>query len=664
MCGPVCGFGAPLSGSVLDLSAEPADGKFITRLDGAWEFYPNDLPSGRGFAGFPGSGPGSLADVPSAWTLRSPDASSASDRGVGTYRRVIRPPKNVPVLGLQIREIRSAYRLWINREVVASSGTVSVSATGERAMLSADLIRFSNDSPELEIILEVSNHRYPSGGIVSPILFGDADSLEHLRFVNRAVVLVALSMLTACAWFNLCFYLYHRRTKVSLFLGLFILACVANFASSSASGWMLRLFDRDVSAEWLSRIEYLCLFLTIPTCYSFMLTTFPEEFSGTLERLLWPASLALGGVALAVPVVQLLQLLPTIYVGIAGLAAYAWTRLLKARRRHREGGALVLLGFSVLAVVAVNDMLHDLRIVTSDYFKIFGTIFFVVTLELWVITTFSRSLVKVQRLTRQLKAKNSDLLGQIRERQRLETEIIRISEEERRAVSRDLHDGICQDLVAAKLFCSTLEKKTADLCARLVTGNRAESYTRARFSESMVVQIRQLYALLERSVNRAYDLSRGLWPIESDKSGTTAFLEEFCRRTSAANHLEITFHRHLKCASCVYDNMPQLFRIAQEAINNAVRHAQADRIEVELDCVREFPQLYLTVRDDGIGRQRSAHSTQGGMGMKIMAYRAQMIGGKVFIYDGAQCGTTVSCRVECGCCPKAAATSDMTDSRS
>ena len=345
-----------------------------------------------------------------------------------------------------------------------------------------------------------------------------------------AVVLVALGMLTACAWFNLCFYLYHRRTKVSLFLGLFILACVANFASSSASGWMLRLFDRDVSAEWLSRIEYLCLFLSIPTCYSFMLTTFPEEFSGMLAWALWPASSALGLLALAAPVALLIQLLPTIYVGIAVLAAYAWVRLLKARRRHREGVALVLLGFSVLAIVAVNDMLHDLRIINSEYFKIFGTMFFVVTLELWVITAFSRSLVNVQRLTRQLKGKNADLLGQIRERQRLETEIIRISEEERRAVSRDLHDGICQDLVAAKLFCSTLEKRTSDLCLRLESGSRAETYTRARFSESMVVQIRQLYALLERSVNRAYDLSRGLWPIESEKSETTAFLRSSAGR--------------------------------------------------------------------------------------------------------------------------------------
>lgn len=483
MCGPVCGFGAPLSGSVLDLSAEPADGKFMTRLDSAWEFYPNDLPSGRGFADFPEMGTVRFVDVPSAWTLRTPEALSANGRGVGTYRRVILPPKNVPVLALQIREIRSAYRLWINRELVASSGTVSVSAIGERATPSADLVRFANDSPEVELVLEVSNHLYPSGGIVSPILFGDVNSLEHLRFVNRAVVLFALGMLTACAWFNLCFYLYHRRTKVSLFLGLFILACVANFASSSASGWMLRLFDRGVSAAWLSRFEYLSLFLAIPTCYSFMRTTFPVEFSGTLARLLWPTSLALGGVALAAPVVLLIQLLPTIYVGVAVLAAYAWTRLLKARKHRREGVALLLFGFSVLAIVAVNDMLHDLRMIYSEDFKIFGVMFFVVTQELWVITTFSRSLVNVQRLTRQLNAKNADLLGQIRERQRLETEIIRISEDERRAVSRDLHDGICQDLVAAKLFCSTLEKRTADLCSRLKSGNWAENYTRARFSD-------------------------------------------------------------------------------------------------------------------------------------------------------------------------------------
>ena len=92
--------------------------------------------------------------------------------------------------------------------------------------------------------------------------------------------------------------------------------------------------------------------------------------------------------------------------------------------------------------------------------------------------------------------------------------------------------------------------------------------------------------------------------------------------------------------------MIQLYRIAQEAITNAVKHARPGKITVGLECIRR-KQLTLTVRDDGIGRSAAA-PTGGGLGISIMSHRAGLIGGELTVVDGDGGGTLVTCVVPCG----------------
>ena len=104
-----------------------------------------------------------------------------------------------------------------------------------------------------------------------------------------------------------------------------------------------------------------------------------------------------------------------------------------------------------------------------------------------------------------------------------------------------------------------------------------------------------------RNLPHAYDLSRGLWPVEHDPKGTGPSLEELARRFGESTGIVVDFAQHLLCATCVNPHLVQLYRIAQEAVTNAVKHAKPNRIRIRLRCGKERT-LTLSVRDDGVGR--------------------------------------------------------------
>jgi signal transduction histidine kinase len=157
-----------------------------------------------------------------------------------------------------------------------------------------------------------------------------------------------------------------------------------------------------------------------------------------------------------------------------------------------------------------------------------------------------------------------------------------------------------------------------------------------------------LSTLLEGAVNQAYDLSLGLWPVDTGIAKLATSLENMCRRSGWAGGFEVAFYSTLTaCAHQSPEQTKQLYRIAQEALANVVKHARADHVHVSIGC---SPQggIRLTVEDDGVGRAATEASKNGaGLGMRIMTHRAVIIGGTLSIADRAGGGTIIACTVPC-----------------
>jgi signal transduction histidine kinase len=206
---------------------------------------------------------------------------------------------------------------------------------------------------------------------------------------------------------------------------------------------------------------------------------------------------------------------------------------------------------------------------------------------------------------------------------RLERQILEISDREQARIGQDIHDGLCQQLIGLAFNAKSLDQS-------LNSQSRPEA-----------ASAHKICFLLDEAITEARRVCRGLYPVRLKTEGLVSALEELAHsvgeRFSLPCDCEVVNRRLL----CDITTGTHLYRIAQEAVNNAVKHSGARRIRMRLSASEGG--LELLVQDDG-GGIRANTNPAGGMGMHIMDYRARTIGGSLEIQTNGG-GTTVLCRV-------------------
>jgi two-component system sensor kinase FixL len=219
---------------------------------------------------------------------------------------------------------------------------------------------------------------------------------------------------------------------------------------------------------------------------------------------------------------------------------------------------------------------------------------------------------------------SSIFLRDITDRVKLEREILQVGEREHRRIAQDLHDGLGQLLAGTAYLAGTLRKELA-----------AKSLPEAR-------QLGRILKVIYEAIAQTRNLARGLHPVEPEPNGLMVALQTLAARTKKLFH--VGCHFNCRRPVLIEDNAvaTHLFRIAQEAITNAIKHGKPGRIEIGLT---ETPgRINLAIKDNGAGmptRQRK----ESGMGLRIMRYRAGMIGGSLAIQKEAGGGTAIVCSV-------------------
>jgi signal transduction histidine kinase len=205
--------------------------------------------------------------------------------------------------------------------------------------------------------------------------------------------------------------------------------------------------------------------------------------------------------------------------------------------------------------------------------------------------------------------------------QRLEHEIVNTSEAEQRRIGQDLHDGLCQYLAALSCSATSLRDDLQKLHLPAEANKAGE-----------------LATLLQDAVLQTRDLARGLVPGQVVQLGLALALESLAQSITRLQGVSCTFRSHGRVVNCDEHVATHLYRIAQEAINNAVRHGKARNIAISLELADHL--MTLRVLDDGVG---IAGSNSNGMGLPIMRYRARLSGGELRIEQPKTGGTIVSC---------------------
>jgi two-component system, NarL family, sensor histidine kinase NreB len=209
---------------------------------------------------------------------------------------------------------------------------------------------------------------------------------------------------------------------------------------------------------------------------------------------------------------------------------------------------------------------------------------------------------------------------QEQERIILEKQVLEISDRERRRIGQDLHDGLGQHLSGIELMVQTLESK-------LKNSSPADAPQAAKISQHVRDAIRQ-----------AKSLARGLSPVDLEANGLMSALQELAVTVRDIFRIHGSFYASSPVLIPDNDFATHLFRIAQEAVSNAVKHSGATSIQIEL--AQSANQVVLSVSDNGRGFMQKS---EGGMGLRIMSYRATIIGGSLVVQNADGKGTKVIC---------------------
>lgn len=239
------------------------------------------------------------------------------------------------------------------------------------------------------------------------------------------------------------------------------------------------------------------------------------------------------------------------------------------------------------------------------------------------ITALKESELRLTQLAANLAEANRELKARAEEERRLKNEILDITEDEGRRIGRELHDGLGQQLTGiqlmARLLVTKLEPETTDLAelAREI----------AEYARNASLQARAI--------------AHGLSPIELGGDGLMAALNDLAQLTERTG-IKCRF----ECASRIEipdtPTATHLFRIAQEAVNNALRHAAAEQIELSLQQDQE--RTCLKIADDGCGIPATGPAGRG-LGLRTLHYRAHMIGARLAIESRPGLGTEIRCEL-------------------
>jgi PAS domain S-box-containing protein len=304
-----------------------------------------------------------------------------------------------------------------------------------------------------------------------------------------------------------------------------------------------------------------------------------------------------------------------IHLLVPGLPAIGRKRgehTLEGRRRDGSGFP-VEIGSSPLATREGVMTIHSIRDATGR-----------VRTEEFIRKLNSELEARVHERTAALRKANEKLHKEIAARHRLEKEILEISEREQQRIGRNLHDDLGQRLVGISYMSHQLAG------ALQVLGSPETG------------QAAKITALLNDALSLTRSLARGLHPVALKSGGLIAALADLADRTSEIYQVACRFEGPADEPPLTDTAATHLYRIAREAVTNAVNHGQAKKIDIALGVAAAHTEL--RVADNGCGMPRLSPRRKG-MGLRIMNYRADVIGASLTFTTLQNGGTLVACTV-------------------
>lgn len=615
---------------VLDLSAwDFARGS--VPLSGTWEMYWGQLIPPEAFAA-PDALPESIhVPVPGPWGQAMNGDAHLSDVGFATFRLRVELGAAREPLALVLRSIRSAYALWVNGDLVLTRGQVATTPEEERALGGIAFVDLGRGLTHLDIVLHVSNHSFRSGGIQADVVLGREAELSRALDQRLAADVFLTASLLVIGLYTLGIWSINPQSRHALFLGLFCLLLGARTSVMNTVPAALLL--PALSWDAMLKIEYLGFYLGVPLMALFLWSLYPKEFSDRAVAGILAVSMGFSIFVLVTPPRINSQAVVYYEIFAASCFVYLASGIVRAVRYGRDGARLILAGAAGAFLAVIHDFLYYWNVLGG---RDWAPVAFIAMSLLYSLTISKRLSDEYER-QRFLMRQNAALLETVR-RQMLQIKDSRRllhegEERTRRSIAEMLHGTVQSRLLSARMYLQSTLRSLAELAP---AAEMAGGVDRVR---SM---IERAHEQIDRSREDVREISHMLHPTLLSL-GLEAALATLAERFSP--HFTVDLRLGQRLASREREPGHQaidpkvglaVYRIVEEALANALKHAQASKVEVVVD-LNDDGALEVTVKDDGRGMDQAA--VRRGVGLEMIAARVEELHGTVDIASAPGAGT-------------------------
>lgn len=331
-------------------------------LSGEWEFYWQQLVLSDNFA-TDIDAPHTLLKTPSSWENQTYLGETMSAAGFATYRLRVELAPNKELLALSVPVIGTAYRLYVNQQLLDQAGQVASNMQNSRPEYSPKIVTFSAPEGQLDIVLQVSNYHLAWGGQWFPIKLASADiqSQAQLKKIIRSVTIASIFFTMAVL------SLFHFALRPSDLLPFLLsLSCICLGLREVETSQILYITEAiSLSFNTAIRLNFLTFYLAIPLITSYFYLSYPNEYRR------WPVMFicvisGLFSISTIVtsPVIFSKFMLYFQYFALCVLL-YGLCMIFVAAYRGRTGARLMALGSLLLFALSINDILFSLRIINT-----------------------------------------------------------------------------------------------------------------------------------------------------------------------------------------------------------------------------------------------------------------------------------------------------------
>ncbi|WP_456277251.1 sensor domain-containing diguanylate cyclase [Bacillus sp. AK128] len=365
----------PIRNGEVDIKNESFSDFGSLNLHGEWEFFWNELIEPDQI-----NNRGQMVSVPDEWsTLEQEDEM---DLGYATYRLKINniDTTDSNLLAIKISKIPSAYKLFVNGELIGGDGVVGRTKVEEKPAYKPAVHSFMANGNDIELVLQVSNFHYRSGAIRGELVLGEASHLLKERERSIAFEMLMFGGLSLLGLYHISLFAFRKKEYIPLFFGLFCIL-IALRISFIGQVYFVGIFP-ETPFLLQTKLTYLSFYLCVPFFMLFLYYSYPEETSKLLTKTVAVISGFCSLIVLFSPVSIFTSTVKFYLPYTILIAFYSFFIFIKAYIRKRSGSFITTICGGALLMACLHDLYNYSQNISKGELIPLGSLIFVLGLGL------------------------------------------------------------------------------------------------------------------------------------------------------------------------------------------------------------------------------------------------------------------------------------------